>query len=155
MGVRSISSSYPASGSRCGRAVADEIPEWPALPGRRSPRCRGRISCQRGKRDTLAREDEEECTNHFRGDHAERYVEGNIHTNGIENFWTLLKRCIKGTYVSVEPFHLFRYLDEQSFRYNERKNDDGDRGRFIEVLRQIVGRRVTYKELIGNNAVAS
>jgi transposase-like protein len=60
-------------------------------------------------------------------DHAESYVNGNIHTNGIENFWSLLKRGIKGTYVSVEPFHLFRYLDEQAFRYNERKNDDGGR----------------------------
>jgi transposase-like protein len=53
--------------------------------------------------------------------HAEKYVEGNVHTNGIENFWSLLKRGLKGTYVSVEPFHLFRYLDEQAFRYNERK----------------------------------
>jgi hypothetical protein len=51
--------------------------------------------------------------------HAEKYVEGNVHTNGIENFWSLLKRGLKGTYVSVEPFHLFRYLDEQAFRYNE------------------------------------
>ena len=53
--------------------------------------------------------------------HAESYVNGNIHTNGIENFWTLLKRGLKGTYVSVEPFHLFRYGDEQAFRYNNRK----------------------------------
>src|SRR5271155_2646215 len=53
--------------------------------------------------------------------HAEKYVEGNVHTNGIENFWSRLKRSLKGTYVSVEPFHLFRYLDEQAFRYNERK----------------------------------
>src|SRR5262249_12492683 len=59
--------------------------------------------------------------------HAERYVEGNVHTNGIENFWSLLKRSIKGTYVSVEPFHLFRYLDEQAFRYNERKGTNADR----------------------------
>jgi transposase-like protein len=50
--------------------------------------------------------------------HAEKYVEGNVNTNGIENFWSLLKRGLKGTYVSVEPFHLFRYLDEQAFRYN-------------------------------------
>jgi len=82
-------------------------------------------------------------------DHAESYVNGNIHTNGIENFWSLLKRGIKGTYVSVEPFHLFRYLDEQAFRYNERKNDDG--GRFAEAMASIVGRRLTYKELIGDN----
>jgi len=54
-------------------------------------------------------------------DHAEKYVDGIIHTNGIEHFWSLLKRTIRGTYVSVEPFHLFRYLDEQSFRFNDRK----------------------------------
>ena len=54
-------------------------------------------------------------------DHAEAYVDGNIHTNGIENFWSLLKRAIKGTYVSVEPFHLFRYIDEEAFRFNTRK----------------------------------
>jgi transposase-like protein len=70
--------------------------------------------------------------------HAERYVEGNVYTNGIENFWALLKRSIKGTYVSVEPFHLFRYLDEQAFRYNERKGTDGDRLR-----------RLTFKGLTG------
>ena len=57
-------------------------------------------------------------------DHAVQYVDGKIHTNGLENFWSLLKRGISGTYVSVEPFHLFRYLDEQSFRYNNRKNPD-------------------------------
>jgi hypothetical protein len=57
---------------------------------------------------------------------------------------------LKSTYVSVEPFHLFRYLDEEAFRFNERKNEDGDRGRFIEVLRQVVGRRLTYKQLIGD-----
>src|ERR1700730_3264804 len=61
-------------------------------------------------------------------DHAEAYVNGQIHTNGCENFWSLLKRGLKGTYVSVEPFHLFRYVDEQAFRYNNRKNmDDSDR----------------------------
>src|SRR5262249_36209285 len=85
--------------------------------------------------------------------HAEEYVRGNIHTNGIENFWSLLKRSIKGTYVSVEPFHLFRYLDEQSYRYNERKNEDGDAGRFIEALSTVAGRRLTYKELIGAQPV--
>jgi len=82
--------------------------------------------------------------------HAEEYVRGNVHTNGIENFWSLLKRAIKGTYVSVEPFHLFRYLDEQSFRYNERKGTDADR--FVEALSTVVGRRLTYKELIGDDA---
>ena len=67
--------------------------------------------------------------------HAESYVRGNVHTNGMEDFWSLLKRTIKGTYVSVEPFHLFRYLDEQSFRFNKRKHEDGDRGRLIEACR--------------------
>jgi transposase-like protein len=79
--------------------------------------------------------------------HAEKYVEGNVHTNGIENFWSLLKRSLRGTYVSVEPFHLFRYLDEQSFRFNGRKGTDADR--FVQVLRQIIGRRLEYKRLIG------
>lgn len=60
-------------------------------------------------------------------DHAECYVNGNVHTNGCENFWSLLKRAIKGTYVCIEPFHLFRYLDEQSFRFNERSGDDASR----------------------------
>lgn len=80
-------------------------------------------------------------------DHAEKYAEGQIHTNGIENFWSLLKRAIKGTYVSVEPFHLFRYLDEESFRYNNRKAQDSDR--FEKAASSIVGKRLTYKELIG------
>ena len=79
--------------------------------------------------------------------HAETYVRGNVHTNSIENFWSLLKRGIKGTYVSVEPFHLFRYLDEQSFRFNTRK--DNDQGRFMAALSAIQGKRVEYKELIG------
>jgi transposase-like protein/IS1 family transposase len=80
-------------------------------------------------------------------DHAETYVRGNVHTNGIENFWSLLKRSIKGTYVSVEPFHLFRYLDEQSFRFNTRKGKDADR--FVETVKQIAGKRLTYEELTG------
>jgi transposase-like protein len=79
--------------------------------------------------------------------HAEEYVNGNIHTNGIENFWALLKRTIKGTYVSIEPFHLFRYLDEQSFRFNNRKLNDSER--FMIVSNQILGRRLTYRELTG------
>ena len=73
--------------------------------------------------------------------HAEKYVDGAVHTNGMENFWSLLKRAIKGTYVSVEPFHLFRYLDEQSFRYNERH--DTDAGRFHKVLGSVAGKRLT------------
>src|SRR6202171_6296602 len=80
--------------------------------------------------------------------HAVEYVNGNIHTNSIENFWSLLKRGLKGTYVSIEPFHLFRYIDEQAFRYNNRKDMD-DAGRFNTVMRQIVGKRLTYKSLIG------
>lgn len=80
-------------------------------------------------------------------DHAVQYVDGKIHTNGLENFWSLLKRSISGTYVSVEPFHLFRYLDEQSFRYNERKSTDAER--FVTAMRQIVGKRLTFNELTG------
>ena len=80
-------------------------------------------------------------------DHAEKYVEGNIHTNGIENFWSLLKRTLGGTYVSVEPFHLFRYLDEQSLRFNNRKGTDSER--FLAVTEQVTGKRLTYKELTG------
>ena len=78
--------------------------------------------------------------------HAEKYVDGQIHTNGIENFWALLKRGLSGTYVSVEPFHLFRYVDEQAFRYNNRK-DMNDSDRFVAVMRQVVGKRLTYAEL--------
>ncbi len=77
--------------------------------------------------------------------HAEEYVRGNVHTNGMENFWSLLKRSIGGTCVSVEPFHLFRYVDEQAFRFNNRKLTDGER--FTEGVRQIVGRRLSYAEL--------
>lgn len=80
-------------------------------------------------------------------DHAECYAKGSIHTNGLENFWSLLKRGLKGTYVSVEPFHLFRYLDEQSFRFNNRKDDDASR--FLLAVREIIGKRLTYKNLIG------
>jgi transposase-like protein len=75
-------------------------------------------------------------------DHAEQYVDGAVHTNRLENFWSLLKRSIKGTYVSVEPFHLFRYLDEQSFRYNERTATD--RERFQQVLGSVAGKRLTW-----------
>ena len=82
-------------------------------------------------------------------DHAVEYVRGNVHTNTIENFWSLLKRGLKGTYVSVEPFHLFRYLDEQSFRYNTRKTNDADR--FAIALASVSGRRLTYRQLIGQN----
>jgi transposase-like protein len=85
-------------------------------------------------------------------DHAVRYVDGKIHTNGMENFWSLLKRGLNGTYVSVEPFHLFRYLDEQVFRYDHRGTKEKpikDADRFDIAVRQIVGKRLTYKELTG------
>ena len=81
-------------------------------------------------------------------DHACQYVDGRVHTNGLENFWSLLKRGISGTYVSVEPFHLFRYLDEQMFRFNNR-NDLDDAGRFDLAVRQIVGKRITFAQLTG------
>jgi transposase-like protein len=79
--------------------------------------------------------------------HAERYVNGHVHTNGIENFWSLLKRTLGGTYISVEPFHLFRYLDEQAFRFNKRKGTDADR--FSALVSLITGKRLEYKQLIG------
>ena len=80
--------------------------------------------------------------------HAVEYVDGNTHTNTIENFWSLLKRGLHGTYVSVEPFHLFRYIDEQAFRYNNR-NDMNDGDRFSAVVTQIAGKRLTDAELTG------
>jgi transposase-like protein len=86
-------------------------------------------------------------------DHAKSYVEGKIHTNGLENFWSLLKRGIHGTYVSVEPFHLFRYVDEQAFRYNNRK-DMNDFDRFTFALSRITGRRLTYERLTGKDTEA-
>jgi hypothetical protein len=79
--------------------------------------------------------------------HLEAYVRDNIHTNGMENFWSLLKRALHGTYVAVEPFHLFRYVDEQAFRYNNRNMDDMQR--FVFGMRHVIGRRLTYAELIG------
>lgn len=81
--------------------------------------------------------------------HAECYAKGHVHVNGLENFWSLLKRCIRGTYVSVEPFHLFRYLDEQAFRFNERKDELGDLGRFLTAMAGVIGKRITYKRLTG------
>jgi len=81
-------------------------------------------------------------------DHAEKYVDGQVHTNGLENFWSLLKRGLKGTYVSVEPFHLFRYLDEQVFRYNFRSLPH-DGARFEHVANHLFGKRLTYAEVTG------
>ena len=87
-------------------------------------------------------------------DHAVEYVRENVHTNGMENFWSLLKRGINGTYVSVEPYHLFRYVDEQAFRFNTRLHEDGEKisdgERFVTAMKQVVGRRLTYKGLIGS-----
>jgi len=85
-------------------------------------------------------------------DHAVSYVNGNVHTNNLENYWSLLKRGVKGTYISVEPFHLFRYLDEQSFRYNNRatkENPMNDADRFDLALSQIAGKRLTFAEVTG------
>jgi transposase-like protein len=84
--------------------------------------------------------------------HVEEYVRGQIHTQGIENFWSLLKRTLSGTYVAVEPFHLDRYLDEQMFRYNNRATKDNplnDADRFSALLMQLAGKRLTYAELTG------
>jgi transposase-like protein len=83
---------------------------------------------------------------HAAVDHAIAYVVGQVHTNCLENFWSLLKRTIKGTYVSVDPFHLFRYLDEQTFRFNHRQATDGER--FVTVVRDILGKRLTYAHLV-------
>lgn len=80
--------------------------------------------------------------------HAEKYVDGQVHTNGMENFWSLLKRTLRGTYVSIEPFHLFRYLDEQAFRFNKRKLTDA--ARFVLALNGIIGKRLTYTALTGS-----
>lgn len=81
--------------------------------------------------------------------HLQSYVDGNVHTNGMENFWSLLKRSLKGTYVSVEPFHLFRYVDEMAFRFNNRL-PMSDAMRFSCLVRKCVGKRLTYAELIGH-----
>ena len=80
---------------------------------------------------------------------ASEYVRDGVHTNGIENFWSLLKRSLHGTYVSVEPFHLFRYLDEQVFRFNSRKLTDA--ARFHAAMKGIVGKRLTYAQLTGES----
>jgi transposase-like protein len=90
--------------------------------------------------------------------HTERYVKGRVHTNGLENFWSLLKRGLHGTYVAVEPFHLFRYVDEQVFRYNNRATKDNplnDADRFDLAVRQIVGKRLTFAELTGKEGAGT
>lgn len=80
-------------------------------------------------------------------DHAVKYVDGEIHTNGMENFWSLLKRALGGTYVAVAPKHLTRYCAEQAFRFNERDKDDA--GRFKTVMKNTAGKRLTFRELAG------
>jgi transposase-like protein len=84
-------------------------------------------------------------------DHAVEYVKGHVHTNGMENFWSLLKRTLNGTYISVAPFHLFQYVDEQAFRYNQRQDVDG--GRFRHALRGTCGKRLTYAEVTGKQSI--
>jgi transposase-like protein len=102
--------------------------------------------------DALMSYDDLECDYDRRVvDHAITYAQGHVHTNGLENFWSLLKRCLKGTYVNVEPFHLFRYLDEQAFRFNEK---DNDQGRFEKAISGIISRRVTWATLTGKDAQA-
>jgi transposase-like protein len=96
--------------------------------------------------DTLRRRYIHETVNH-----AETYVNGQVHTNGLENFWSLMKRNLSGTYVAVEPFHLDRYLDEQCFRFNNRIGHTAY-SRFHKMVSQIVGRRLTYAELTGKEA---
>jgi transposase-like protein len=83
--------------------------------------------------------------------HAVEYVRGQVHTNSLENFWSLMKRNLSGTYVAVEPFHLDRYLDEQMFRFNNRQKNT-DATRFAKVLSQVTGRRLTYAEVTGKVA---
>lgn len=102
--------------------------------------------------DGLAKKYVHEVVNHLH-----EYVRGQVHTNGMENFWSLLKRGLNGTYVSVEPFHLFRYVDEQVFRYNNRKDGNRkvtDAERFDLAISQIVGKRLTFAELTGKAGAA-
>lgn len=89
---------------------------------------------------------------HSTVNHATQYVNGQVHTQGIENFWSLLKRGLHGTYVAVEPFHLERYIDEQVFRFNHRSTKDNplnDADRFYIALSQVANKRLTYAELTG------
>ncbi len=95
----------------------------------------------------------EESYTHSVINHAERYVDGIVSTNGLENFWSLLKRGLNGTYVAVEPFHLFRYIDEQAFRFNNRGTTDA--GRFIKTLSQVTGKRLTFAEVTGRGLQAA
>ena len=84
--------------------------------------------------------------------HAEKYVDGIVSTNGLENFWSLLKRGLNGTYVAVEPLHLLRYTDEQAFRFNNRGTNDAER--FAKTLSQITGKRLTFAKVTGRGLQA-
>ncbi len=89
--------------------------------------------------------------------HARQYVRGQVHTQGIENFWSLLKRTLRGTYVAVEPFHLDRYLDEQVFRFENRATKDNpltDSDRFAFLMAKVAGKRLTYAQLTGKEVDA-
>jgi transposase-like protein len=87
--------------------------------------------------------------------HTIEYVNGRVHTQGIENFWALLKRSLHGTYVAVEPFHLDRYVDEQAFRFNSRTKKQDDAQRLDKLASQLLGKRLTYAELTGKDADAA
>src|SRR6266567_3112697 len=127
-----------SGGSNAGCTQADPRPGRSAARRARSERLqRCDLRLQRPERRLRART----------VDHAIEYVRGQVHTNTIENFWSLLKRGLKGTYVSVQPFHLFRYLDERVFAFNRR--DLTDLGRFSLVLAHVAGRRLTYSVLTG------
>ena len=81
-------------------------------------------------------------------DHAQAYVKDKVvHTNGLENFWALFKRCIRGTHVNAEPFHIQAYIDSEAFRFNNREVGDGER--FALAMNSVTGKRLTYKALIG------
>jgi transposase-like protein len=86
-------------------------------------------------------------------DHVKGYVDGAAHTNGVENFWSLFKRILKGTYIHVNPEHLFRYVDEQAYRFNGRKGNDSDR--FTQATQSVAGRRLTYRQLTGKQSYSS
>jgi hypothetical protein len=81
------------------------------------------------------------------------HVRAHVHTNGLENFWSLLKRTLDGIYMAVEPFHLFRYFDGQTLRLNNSKDMDGIL--FVRVVKSLGGKRLTYQELIGQTGVVS
>src|ERR1039458_4844201 len=124
----SVSAASPEQAARI------RLPSWDCWSG--AGKCAGRVLSYRGLEKDFV---------HQVVDHAVEYVNGRVHTNGLENFWSLLKRGINGTYVSIEPFHLFRYLDEQSFRFNNRKLTD--ERRFESAARGMVGKRLTFAEL--------